>query len=92
MKYGYEESVEEEIAVSEQAIHSNGNKYGIIKKKLKSWLRKEDLPYSEVLSRSQAINIGVRTMNEAKKELKIHSIKRDGHWYWHMDKEERNIS
>ncbi len=84
--------VDEEIAVSDQAIQSKGNKYGIIKKKLKSWLRKDDLPYSEVLSRSQALNVGVRTMNEAKKELKIHSIKRDGHWYWHMDKEERNIS
>lgn len=77
--------VDEDIVGADLANHSNGSKYEIIKKKLKSWLCNEDLPYSEVLSRSQAINISVRTMNEAKKELKIRSIKRDGHWYWHLD-------
>lgn len=48
------------------------------------------IPQKHLLFKAQIRNISERTLNEAKKNLRVKSIKRNDKWYWQLPKEECN--
>ena len=72
--------------IVEQAKKEKTKKYDMVLGKLRSMLGKGDLPYSVIAEKTRCLS-GVRTLNEAKKELGIQSIKKADGWYWHLPKE-----
>ena len=71
----------------EQTKNQLPKKYDKVLKKLVRLLVKEDLPYSVILEKTKDIS-GVRTLNEAKKELNIKSVKKADGWYWHLPRKD----
>ena len=74
---------DEEKELTEQIGAEKPQKYEKVLKTLGRLLEKEDLAYSEILAKTKNIS-GIRTLNEAKKELGIKSVKKADGWYWHL--------
>ncbi len=83
---GAVDALEEGEKLYEQARNGRNTKYVLMLKRLSVILQKEDLPYNEIFRKTRKIGC-VRTLNEAKKELGIVSIKKSDGWYWHLPKE-----
>ena len=49
------------------------------------------IPQKQLKQKATLRNISERTLNEAKKNLGVKSVKRNEMWYWHMSKEGCNI-
>ena len=49
------------------------------------------IPQKQLKQKATLRNISERTLNEAKKNLGVKSVKRNEMWYWHMTKEGCNI-
>ena len=49
------------------------------------------IPQKHLKEKAQLRNISERTLNEAKKNLGVKSVKRNEMWYWHLSKEDCNI-
>lgn len=79
-------ATDEGVEIVEQAKKGKTKKYDRVLGKLRSILGKGDLPYSVIVEKTKCLS-GVRTLNEAKKELGIQSIKKADGWYWHLPKE-----
>lgn len=81
---GMVDTPNESVDIAEQTrTERPTRKYDKVLKSLIKLLEKEDLPYSEVVEKTKSIS-GIRTLNEAKKELGIRSIKKADGWYWHL--------
>jgi len=50
----------------------------------------DSIPQKQLLFKAQIRNISERTLNEAKKNLRVKSVKRNDKWYWQLPKEECN--
>ena len=48
------------------------------------------IPQKQLLFKAQLRDISERTLNEAKKNLRVKSVKRNDKWYWQLSKEECN--
>ena len=48
------------------------------------------IPQKQLLFKAQIRDISERTLNEAKKNLRVKSVKRNDKWYWQLSKEECN--
>ena len=53
---------------------------------LRKMLSQKDMPYAEIMQRTNRLG-SVRTINHAKKELGIKSVKKAEGWYWHLPEE-----
>jgi len=53
---------------------------------LRKMLSQKDMPYAEIMQRTNRLG-SVRTINHAKKELGIKSVKKADGWYWHLPEE-----
>ena len=70
---------------------SSVSKVGQAEKLLKDELSEgAAIPQKHLLFKAQIRNISERTLNEAKKNLRVKSIKRNDKWYWQLPKEECN--
>lgn len=47
-------------------------------------------PQKEIQIKAKALGISARTLNNAKKQLGIRSVKNGGQWYWTLDKEKED--
>ncbi len=74
--------------IAKQSKFNRSKKYEIILENLSKWLKNKDLSYTEIVNKTKKLDVGVRTLNEAKKELGIKSIKKNDRWYWHLEQED----
>ena len=83
---GAVDAIGEGESIVEQTKREKPKKYDKVLGKLRTMLEKGDLPYSVIVEKTKCLS-GVRTLNEAKKELGIQSVKKSDGWYWHLPKE-----
>ena len=60
------------------------NKLELAKKLLMDELENGDVPQKIVLEKALAIGISKRTLNQAKKELDVESVRENNHWVWRI--------
>ena len=60
------------------------NKLELAKKLLMDELENGDVPQKIILEKALAIGISKRTLNQAKKELDVESVRENNHWVWRI--------
>lgn len=78
-----------EINISDYVADGSimGNKREIVKKNLLICLDENDMASNSIFELMDEQGISRRTVQEAKKEMNIEAYRKEGAWYWHLNKE-----